>query len=81
MVNLDKLLIEMKHTKDPFVFAACGSCNWTGDPSECETYEDDDGWGTKTYTVAICPKCNEEEVIWLRKSEYEKYVLFTKKIS
>ena len=60
---------------DPFVYAYCEDCDWTGKPSDCETYEEDGGWENPTkYNISICPKCKEENVRWLRKSEYDDFI-------
>lgn len=44
------------------VDAQCEQCHWTGSPSDCETYQEQESPETRPYTVAICPKCGSEEV-------------------
>ncbi len=61
-------------TPPVFVVAICDDCNWNGKPSDCKTYKEDDGWESGIqYTVAICPDCNEENVIWLTQEEMDGY--------
>jgi len=75
MSKLNKLLKELSETEKPdYVVAICDDCDWRGKPSDCETYEEDDGWESGIeYTVAICPKCKEENVIWLTQKEMDGY--------
>lgn len=39
--------------------AQCSDCGWTGPISECEMYEDSEGWEypNSRYTVICCPLC------------------------
>ena len=72
---MNDILKGLKVSKSPvFVVAICDDCDWRGKPSDCETYEDDDGWeSSNSYTVAICPECKEENVIWLTQKEMDGY--------
>lgn len=74
----DNLFESLDDINDPYVFAICNFCSWQGVPSDCETYEDSDGWEYPTYTVAICPECNEEYVMFFRKSKVIEYNLLKK---
>ena len=62
--NLNKILRDIKEKDNPPVIAICDDCGWSGKTSECETYWEQDSWETPGYEVAICPKCNEENVIF-----------------
>jgi hypothetical protein len=64
-----------ENKKDPFVYAYCEDCDWTGKPENCETYEEDEGWESgRVYNIAICPKCREDNVRFVRKSDYEDFI-------
>ena len=52
----------IKKQNNPPVIAICDDCNWSGKTSECKTYWERDSWETPEYGVAICPKCNGENV-------------------
>ena len=61
---MNKLFKLIENEKYEDHIAVCDDCDWEGAPSDCETYTDIDGFlpeGTE-YTIAICPKCNGEEV-------------------
>jgi len=63
---------ETEDAKDPPVRAVCDDCGWEGKPSDCETFEDDsNGWEHPSYSVAICPKCEGDGVVFLRQSDIE----------
>lgn len=59
------------------VVAHCEGCEWDGSPGDCEQYQEQDGWENPPYTVAICPKCGGEEVIFLEVGPEEPMVQLT----
>jgi len=70
-----RILLESLQDK----IAICEDCDWKGQPSDCEIYEETEGFGPEaiTYHGAICPKCNGAEVRWIDKVEYEKSFTMT----
>ena len=59
------------------VAAHCETCKWDGSPSDCEQYQEQDGWENPPYTVAICPKCGSEEVIFIEEPNFYDRIQLT----
>lgn len=78
---LEDAFREDQNKGDPIVLASCDDCKWEGKPSDCETYEDSDGWENPTYTVSICPNCEGECVILLRQSDIDGMKKFSDDIT
>lgn len=64
---MNKLLKLIEENKDKIAF--CDDCDWQGIPSDCETFQETEGFAPEQieYTVAICPKCSSEEVRFIDK--------------
>ena len=37
----------------------CSNCAWEGLVSDCEEEQEQDGWEGPTYTIHLCPKCED----------------------
>lgn len=59
MINL-KLAYDYPKTSSNPNMAKCWGCKWEGHVAECETETEQEGWEMPSYTVHLCPKCNED---------------------
>ena len=48
---------EMKEL--PYDMCSCSNCGWKGTVFDCETDTESDGWEYPTYTIHLCPECED----------------------
>ena len=58
MSKLDLTFLDSRGTgKEQFTYCKCESCGWEGNPNECETIKESEGWEYPEYEVDLCPNC------------------------
>ena len=55
------IIATTKHKEREFDMCSCSQCDWEGKISECVEEEESEGWEYPSYTIHLCPNCDNSE--------------------